>query len=85
MDEPFELFLSFFKADLNGLKQLTSKSCKAWEVWDGKVIIFSPISYAYLIASKVTCDICPSRIKRCIFYWDKISITNWIKKKKKNA
>ncbi len=60
-------FLSFLKANLNGLKQLRSKGCKAWEVWDGRVIIFSLASYACSIAFKITCDPCSFRIKRCLF------------------
>jgi hypothetical protein len=75
--------LSFLKVDLNGLKQLTSKGCRAWEVvWDGKVIISSPASYVCLIVFKVTCDPCSFRIKRWLFYWDKPLGIDRIKKER---
>jgi hypothetical protein len=73
---------SFLKANLNGLKQLTSKGCKTWEMWDGKVIISNLASYVCLITYRITCDPCPSIIRRCIFYWNKLPITNRIKKNK---
>jgi hypothetical protein len=60
-------FLSFLKTNLNGLKQLTSKGYRTWEVWDGGLNISSPASDACSITSKVTCHPCPCRIRRCLF------------------
>lgn len=64
------LSISFLKAIFNGLNQLTSKGCKAWDVWVSKVTnVFEPNSYACAIASNLTCDPCSFRIKRCWLDW----------------
>jgi hypothetical protein len=39
---------------LNGLKQNTSYGWRACDVWDGRVIMFKPISCAYDITFKIT-------------------------------
>jgi len=57
------LFL-FSKVVLKGLKQFTFKGYKAWEVCEGNVII-SRLNYcAYFIASRLTCEPCPSITNR---------------------
>jgi hypothetical protein len=48
----------FMKVVLNGLKQFTFRGYKAWEMCESKVVIFNPNSWAYFIASKVTCEPC---------------------------
>jgi hypothetical protein len=53
--------LSFLKIVLKGLKQVTSKGCNAWDVCEGKIIVFNPNVYACSIASKVRWDPWPSR------------------------
>jgi hypothetical protein len=58
------LSISFLKDVLKGLKQLTSKGYKAWEVCEGKIIIFMSNCFAYSIAFKLTCEPCPSRANR---------------------
>jgi hypothetical protein len=52
------------KVILKGLKQLTSKGSKAWEVCEGKVIISRPKCYACFIPFRLTCELCPSRANR---------------------
>jgi hypothetical protein len=42
------------KAVLNGLKQDTSRGCRAWEVWEGKEMMSSPAPMAIVTTSKVT-------------------------------
>jgi hypothetical protein len=39
---------------LNGLKQYTSNGWRTCDVWDGRVIVFKPISCAYDIVFKIT-------------------------------
>jgi len=59
------LTLYFLKVILKGLKQFTSKGYKAWEVCEGKVIIYKPNCCSYSIAFKLTCEPCPSKVNRC--------------------
>jgi len=61
------LFLSFLKIFLKGLKQFTSKGCKTWEVWKGKVNIFILNFYACLMAFNITCEPCQSKTNKCQF------------------
>ena len=49
-------------ASLNGLKQVTSRGCNAWDVWDGKLNISKPSSIANFITSIVTCEPCPYKM-----------------------
>jgi hypothetical protein len=51
------------------LKQTTSKGESAWDVYEGKMIIFNPNFCAYSIAFKVTWDPCPSKMNRCLLVW----------------
>ncbi len=46
------------------IMQLISKGYNAWEVCEGKVIIFNLAFYACFIAFKITCDPCPRRINK---------------------
>jgi hypothetical protein len=59
------LSLYFLKAILKGLKQLTAKGYKAWEVCEGKVIISKSNYCAYFTAFKLTCEPCPFKVNRC--------------------
>ncbi len=77
------LFFPFLKIVLNGLKQLTSKDYKAWDVWARKVTIFKPNSYACAIVFNITCDPCSSTIKRCWLDWKISPRTNFLKNDKK--
>jgi len=56
------LHLSFMNAILNGLKHETSKHCRTCEVCDNKITMSKPNWWAFFIASRVTCDPCPSII-----------------------
>jgi len=50
------LFLNkstFLDVFFNGLKQNTLNGCKACDVWDGKVLMSNPNSYAYFIVFKI--------------------------------
>jgi hypothetical protein len=53
--------VTFLNIVLNDLNQDTSNGCKTCDVWDGKVIMFSPNSCVYSIAFKVTWLSFPSR------------------------
>jgi hypothetical protein len=61
------MLLSFYflKVSLKCSKQLTSKGYKAWEVCEGKVIIFKSNYCTCFIACRLTCEPCPSKINRC--------------------
>jgi hypothetical protein len=60
------LSISFLNCVLKGLKlDDTFKGCNACDVWLGSVIMSNPNWCAYFIASKITCDPCPSRIIKC--------------------
>ena len=50
-------FLICLKAFLKGLKQDTSKGCRAWEVWLGKEMISKLEFIATVTTSKVTCEL----------------------------
>jgi hypothetical protein len=38
-----------------------------YDLWKGNVMILKPSCYACNIASQITCDLCPFKIKRCKF------------------
>jgi hypothetical protein len=59
--------LSFLKAVLKGLKQVTSKGYDAWDLCEGNVTISNPNACACSIVSRVTWDPWPSKMKRCLF------------------
>jgi hypothetical protein len=59
------LCLYFLKVILKGFKQLTSKGFKVLEVCEGKVIISKSSCCACSIASRLTCEPCPSKVNRC--------------------
>jgi hypothetical protein len=48
------LFLFHLKVVLKGLKQLTFKGCRVWEVHEGSVITFNSKFCACFIISSVT-------------------------------
>ncbi len=75
---------SFLKIVLKGLKQVTSKGCNAWDVCEGKIIVFNPNVYACSIASRVTWDPWPSKMYKCLFV-RKIPLGIDLLKKKRNA
>ncbi len=47
-------YLTFLNVVLNGLKQNTFNGWRSCDVWDGKVIMFKPISCACDIVYKIT-------------------------------
>jgi hypothetical protein len=57
--------LTFLNVVVKGLKQNTSNRYITCDVCDGNVIMSSPNSFAYSIASRVTWLPCPSRINKC--------------------
>jgi hypothetical protein len=74
--------LSFLIFVLNGLKQVTSKGCSAYEVWEGRVIIFKPKFYAYYIDSRLTWDPCLSRIIKWLLVIEILVKIIFLKKEK---
>jgi hypothetical protein len=58
------LFLFFLEVILKGLKQHTSKTYEAWEVWESKVAISNASCYVYFMASNLTCEPCPSKTNK---------------------
>jgi hypothetical protein len=63
------LSLPLLKVVWKSLKQLTSRGCRAWEVWKGKVTISNPNSCAYFMDSNLTCEPHLSKLGRCPFDW----------------
>ena len=61
--------LHLLNAVLKGLKHATSNGCKAWLVWEGRETMSKPDCIDILTTSKVTCELCPSRIRRCRLLW----------------
>ncbi len=55
---------SFFNVVLNGLKQKTIKVCTAWDVCEGRVLMFNTKACDCSIVFDVKCETCPSRIKK---------------------
>ncbi len=51
---------------LKGLKQLTFKGYRAWDVCEDKITMFSPRVYDCFIFSRVKCELCPFKINGCL-------------------
>jgi hypothetical protein len=66
----------FLNIVLNDLNQDTSNGCKTRDVWDGKVIMFSPNSYVYSIVFKVTWLPFPSKTNKFLLNKNKNSLNN---------
>ncbi len=64
------LFLPFLEVNLKGLKQFKSNGYKAWDVWNGNVIMSKPNFSQCFIVCTITCEPCPTRINRCWLNWN---------------
>jgi hypothetical protein len=75
-----DAFFTFLNVVLNGLKQYTFNGLENMYVWDGKVIMFRPISCACDIAFKATLLPCPSKINNYLLLKVTLLGTYFLKK-----
>ncbi len=74
------LFFYFLKLVLKSLKQVTFKGWSAWDVCEGKIIMFSPNSYVCSIVFEVTWNLCSSKTNKCLLVREiPLVLTSWNK------